>query len=57
MRISKTILALCGVFGTILASAATLTGTVKTEDGKAMEGVLIRVLDDANNVLRRYLQS
>ncbi len=50
MRGFKSILALTSVFATAIAGAATLTGSVKTEDGKAMEGVLIRVLDDANNV-------
>ena len=32
------------------AGAATLTGTVKTDKGAAMEGVLIRVTDDASGV-------
>ena len=32
------------------AGAATLTGTVKTADGEPMEGVLVRVLDDANDI-------
>jgi streptogramin lyase len=32
------------------AGAATLTGTVKSADGKVMEGVMIRVTDEANGV-------
>lgn len=32
------------------ATAATLTGTVTSEDGEPMNGVLVRVTDNANNV-------
>lgn len=39
----------CTIFA-ISASAATLTGTIKTDRGKAMDGVLVRVTDDVNNV-------
>lgn len=49
-RVMKCLVPLLGALMAASAGAATLTGTVKNEAGEPMEGVLIRVSDDANNI-------
>jgi streptogramin lyase len=49
-RIIRLLTTAAAVLAVAQAGAGTLTGTVTTGDGKAMEGVLIRVLDEANGV-------